>query len=308
MGCNITGNIQGSVVDNILLLNKKMDKVWKRISYIQNHSGGGGTVTGANQGLSLSGTNVVLGQTLGDINNPAMISGAKEIPFDTTGLSYLTFNYAGAFPGQTIIQPAVIQIQGNSEQSSIPALRLIDSANLSTFLTLSISGDTASISKSGGSPVLLFHDEGTITISPSFGPSDVGLWIQNRKIRIDEGNGGVGKVLMSDADGIGTWANPNINVLSSNNSLPLPTTTNTYHTYTGTGSGTWTLPLITIGLEGYKVTIINASSDILIVATSGSDMIIDPTGTSTNSYTIASKGVITLYNNSLNYVVIPTTP
>ena len=43
-------------------------------------SGGGGTVTGANNGASLNGTNVVLGNDLGDLAQPAILLNDRAIP------------------------------------------------------------------------------------------------------------------------------------------------------------------------------------------------------------------------------------
>lgn len=43
--------------------------------------GGGGTVTAANEGLSLSGTTVQFGQTVGAVGDPAVVTTDREIPF-----------------------------------------------------------------------------------------------------------------------------------------------------------------------------------------------------------------------------------
>ena len=50
---------------------------------------GGGGVTGASNGLSLNGTDVVLGQDVGAVGNPAQLVNQREIPLNLFGLSII---------------------------------------------------------------------------------------------------------------------------------------------------------------------------------------------------------------------------
>jgi hypothetical protein len=68
--------------------------------------GGSGTVTGANNGVSLSGSNVQLGQTIAASGNPALISANREIPF--SGGSYLDF-IDGAGDNVRIVPAGAVQ-------------------------------------------------------------------------------------------------------------------------------------------------------------------------------------------------------
>lgn len=70
-------------------------------AWVQINGGGGGTVTGANNGTTLSGANIQLGQTLGEAGDPAVLLHSTEIPLNN--LKFIFRNGAfGASPDNAV--------------------------------------------------------------------------------------------------------------------------------------------------------------------------------------------------------------
>jgi hypothetical protein len=83
-------------------------------------SGGGGGVSGAFDGVSLNGANVVLGQTLGDGSNPAVLIDDREVPMDGF---FIRFRGTNSFNGDAFFQIGQnsINIVGDVTGSGIAA-------------------------------------------------------------------------------------------------------------------------------------------------------------------------------------------
>lgn len=79
-------------------------------------SGGGGSITGANDGLSVSGANAVLGQTVGQVGNPALVTENREIPLGSNSL-FLTF--PGVSNSLILFQDGQLQVQYPSNSSNV---------------------------------------------------------------------------------------------------------------------------------------------------------------------------------------------
>lgn len=78
--------------------------------------GGGGTLTGATNGVSLSGTNVVLGQNVGQVGNPATLLSDREIPLNGNDLSIL-----GDTARKYIFEPFRFHLTNTDEDGQITA-------------------------------------------------------------------------------------------------------------------------------------------------------------------------------------------
>lgn len=75
---------------------------------------GGGGVGDANNGLSVDGSNIVLGQTLGDVSNPALITSPREIPTGNNSILWtgnLARHVFGA-PDSTVTPFTTVDVRG----------------------------------------------------------------------------------------------------------------------------------------------------------------------------------------------------
>lgn len=102
------------------------------------------TVTGANNGVSLSGTDVVLGQDLGDPGLPAQLVSFREIPMNQNGI-FLTDDATS--PGIFVLLSGFeIDLKGDAATGNAAAIRMLDLSGLvSLDLILNTGGLTASI-------------------------------------------------------------------------------------------------------------------------------------------------------------------
>lgn len=111
--------------------------------------GGGGTLTDATNGVSLSGTNVVLGQNIGQVGNPATLLSDREIPLNGNDL---VINGDGAI--KYSFQPFFFSI------GDLPDRNAQFTARAAAFVNLDPNG-TALVSVSRGGAVLQMVINGT---------------------------------------------------------------------------------------------------------------------------------------------------
>lgn len=79
----------------------------------------------AREGTSIDSTGrVVLGQTVGQVGNPALIDTVREVPFLTTGLAQINY-ISSTDPDQfTVLQPSSYEISGSFASGNVPTIQL----------------------------------------------------------------------------------------------------------------------------------------------------------------------------------------
>lgn len=125
--CNFHPIVNLSIRD----LNRRFKVIHDHLCYLSSQGGGGGgSVNGAENGTSLDGDIVVFGQDVGDSDNPAALTSAREIPLNS---NYIQFT--GAADSDDIQSrflfyqdnsQLLLQLAGNSQETGVPKIQLVD--------------------------------------------------------------------------------------------------------------------------------------------------------------------------------------
>lgn len=95
-----------------------------------NGNGGGGSgISGAENGLSVSGNNAVLGQDFGDLSNPAALTSGREIPFNGNFLIFTTADGANLALVETVDGSTQLTFVSNSNIQDTSAILMEDIAD-----------------------------------------------------------------------------------------------------------------------------------------------------------------------------------
>jgi hypothetical protein len=148
-------------------------------------AGGGGTVTGANNGLELTGAVVQLGQTVGQGGNPAILLSTREIPLGGFSLNLKNTVAAGLVPQINFT---------NSAGANIANLRVDDDSSIFFGLSAGIATGgpvvaTVVIGNGAGNAVTNASSRNTL-IGCNAGAVTVTTGSYNTIVGFDAGNGG----------------------------------------------------------------------------------------------------------------------
>lgn len=160
----------------------------------------GGVSAPANSGLSVESGNIVLGQIVGAVGDPAMISDTREIPFAINGLAHLYLTYESTIAATSDLTPGRLVLSG--ESPIFAQIQLVHTPTLGVFAF--VIDETGSHISAASSSIHLRPD-GAVSIQGSpVGPGELRLDLAGA-IKIVDGSEGLGKILVSDADGKAAW-------------------------------------------------------------------------------------------------------
>lgn len=230
-------------------------------------------------GATISGTTITLtpaDATNGGIitNGAQTIAGAKTFTNTTTSTSTTT----GAVIVNGGVGVAGAVYAGSIQNTPIGST----TANTGAFTTLAASGATTLIGATtiSNTTTSTSSTTGALKVLGGVGVAEnlnVGGNVKiTGTIEIDGGSPGVGKVLTSDAGGVGTWSsNPNTAIISITASTTYTVTTNDkYVIYSNSTTGTITLPSAVTVSAGKEYIIKNISANNITVNTTSSQKII----------------------------------